>query len=61
MGEDYRKMYDAMTEQPMLLDEIAAKAGLNAAQAAAIATELELYDYISSYSGKRYAKHPISE
>lgn len=61
LGEDYRKMYDAMTEQPMLLDEIAAKAGLNAAQAAAIATELELYDYISSYSGKRYAKHPISE
>ena len=54
-------MYHVMTDEPELLDEIAVKAGLSAAQAAAIATELELYDFISSYSGKRYAKHPISE
>ena len=54
-------MFDAMTSQPESLDEIAARAGLSAAQAAAIATELELLEYISSYSGKRYAKHVITE
>ena len=61
LSEAHRNMFDAMTSQPESLDEIAARAGLSAAQAAAIATELELLEYISSYSGKRYAKHVITE
>ncbi|MBS7175897.1 MAG: DNA-processing protein DprA [Clostridiales bacterium] len=61
LSKAHRNMFDAMTSQPESLDEIAARAGLSAAQAAAIATELELLEYISSYSGKRYAKHVITE
>lgn len=61
LGEEARRMYDAMTEAPEPLDDIAARAGISAAEAAALATELELMEYISSYSGKRYAKHPIME
>lgn len=60
LSADHRKLYDVMTDHPILLDEISALSDIPISNAAAIATELELLEYITSYSGKRYAKTTIS-
>jgi DNA processing protein len=61
LSDQHKKLYDALTEQPQYLDDVAANAGIEIAKASAIATELELFGYAVSYSGHRYAKVSFSE
>lgn len=61
LSENHRRMYEATDDTPRYIDEIAQKAGLTSAEAAGVATELELLEYIISYSGKRYARMAYSK
>lgn len=56
LGEDSLLVYEAITEQPTHLDDIAAVTQLPIYTVTALITELELRGYITAQSGKRYLK-----
>ena len=49
-------LFEKLTEKPMHVDELSELSKLSTAEVLQAITELELYDVIRSYAGKRYSR-----
>lgn len=57
LKENQTIIYQLLTDEPLLIDEIIAKSGLLTNQVLSTLTELEIYGLIRAYPGKRYARN----
>lgn len=56
LSDKAKKIYEAMGEEPLFADEIAAKTGFTPWEVVSAMTELELEDLVCLCAGKRYKK-----
>lgn len=57
LKENQTIVYQLLTDEPLLIDEIIAKSGLLTNQVLSTLTVLEIYGLIRAYPGKRYARN----